>query len=241
MHTTARVTGALWLACIVTSMFGFAMDAGIVVRNGPAATVANLAAHEWRFRLGIAAEVISGLSYLGVTALVYRLLKPVDSSASTAAAFFGVAGVAVGGIGFVGKLAAVVVATSNAALFAISVDQIQALVFFALKLRDQVFSIGMIFFGVQCVLAGMLFARSSLMPTTIGWLLAAGGASYEILAFTSVLQPRVGAGLMLLVMPLALVGEGTTTLWLLVKGIDDAGEHANWGIARQTPRPEVQH
>jgi len=241
MQMTARVTGALWLVCIATSMFGFAMDAGIVVRNAPAATVANLVAHESRFRLGIAAEVISGLSYLGVTALLYRLLKPVDSSVSTAAAFFGVAGVAVGGIAFIGKLAAVVLATGNAALTAIPVAQIAALALFALKLRDQVFSIGMIFFGVQCVLAGLLIARSALMPATIGWLLAVGGASYEIFAFASVLQPRVGARLMILVMPLSLVGEGLTTVWLLVKGINDEGEQSDRRMAPPTPRPQAQH
>lgn len=241
MGPPGRATGALWLTCIVTSMFGFALDAGIVVRDAPAATVANLLAHESRFRFGIAADVISGLSYLGVTALLYRLLKPVDSRVSTAAAFFGVAGVAIGGMAFIGKLAAVILASGGAVRAALPASQIQALTWFALTLRDQVFSIGMIFFGVQCVLAGLLIARSRLMPSAVGWLLALGGGSYEILAFASVLQPHVGPRLMLLVMPLALVGEGVTTLWLLAKGINDEAVQSDARIVRTMARPQSQH
>src|SRR5437763_13358889 len=97
-RSTARMAGGLWWLCIVAGIVGFIAGAPLVVANDAAATAANILAKESLFRFGFAADLISGVSYLGVTAFMYYLLRPVSRSLSILAAFFGLVGIAIGGI-----------------------------------------------------------------------------------------------------------------------------------------------
>jgi hypothetical protein len=215
----ARIAGVLWLTCIVSGIVSFAADSSLTVRGNAAATAAKILANEPLFRISFAADVVSGLSYVGVTALLYYLLKPVGRSLSALAAFFGVAGVAVGGVAWLLHILPVVLLRGDAYLTAFTTTQLQAVAFLAAKLRMQVFTIGMAFFGLQCFFVGYLISRSTFLPRALGILLALGGACYVIVSFTSYLAPSAG-GLVMIMMPIALVGEGSLTAWLLVKGVD---------------------
>jgi hypothetical protein len=136
------------------------------------------------------------------------------------AAFFGVGGVAIGGIAWIGSLTSLVLLRGGPHLSALTTAQLQAMALLALDLRLQVFSVGMVFFGIQCVVAGCLIARSTFLPHALGVLLAIGGSGYVIISFLSFLAPALGARVGLFVMPIALVGEGSLTVWLLAKGVD---------------------
>ena len=56
----------------------------------------------------------------------------------------------------------------------------------------------------------------------LGILLMLGGASYIINSFTNFVAPGAGSHLMPFVVPIAILGEGALTLWLLVKGVKTA-------------------
>ena len=90
----------------------------------------------------------------------------------------------------------------------------------SLKLQMQVFSIGMVFFGIQCISIGYLVARSTFLPRILGVLLAIGGTCYLISSFANFLIPSFGARLLPFIMPVALIGEGSLGLWLIVKGVN---------------------
>ena len=215
----ARIAGGLWLLCIVAGIVGFIAGAPLIVANDAAATAANILANESLFRLGFAADLISGLSYLGVTVFIYYVLKPVSRSLSLLAAFFGLAGVAIGGVAWVSNLAPLILLHGDQYLSAFTTSQLQAMALVALKLQMQVFPIGMVFFGIQCILIGYLVARSTFLPRILGLLLAIGGTCYVIASFANFLLP-LGARLVPFVMPVALIGEGSLALWLLVKGVN---------------------
>src|SRR5258706_4381599 len=100
----ARIAGGLWLLCIIASVGGIIASVGgfiaaapLIVANDAAATAKNILANESLFRLGFAADLTSGLSYLGGTVFLYYVLKTVSKSLSLLAAFFGLAGVAIRG------------------------------------------------------------------------------------------------------------------------------------------------
>jgi len=141
-------------------------------------------------RLAFAATQFGGLCYLGVTVLLYALFKPVDTSVSLFAAACGVAGVASG--------AASDVSASAAA---------------------QGFYVSMVFFGSQIVAVGYLITRSNLIPRALGVLLILGGSVYLVNSFMNCLSPTVGAHLAPFVIPIAILGEGSLTLWLLIRGV----------------------
>ena len=216
----ARIAGGLWLLCIVAGIGGFIAGSRLIIANDAAATAANILGNESLFRFGFVADLISGLSYLGVTVFIYYVLKSVSRSLSLLAAFFGLAGVAIGGVAWVSHLAPLVLLHGDQYLSAFTTSQLQAMALIALKLQMQVFSIGMVFFGIQCILIGCLVARSTFLPRVLGVLLSVGGLSYVIVSFTNFLLPLLGARLTPFIMPVALIGEGSLTVWLLVKGVN---------------------
>jgi Domain of unknown function (DUF4386) len=214
----ARLTGLLWLTCIVTGLVAYALAFPLISRGDAATTATNILANPLRFRIAFALDLTSSASYLGVTALLYHLLRPAGRSLSFTAAFFGLGGVAISGISYTGQLAALSL-LRGAGFSAFTTSQLQALALVAVQLRFQVFVIVMAFFGIQCLLAGIAIARSGLMPRALGALLALGGASYVIVSFVDFLAPEIGARLAPFVMPIALIGEGAITAWLLAKGV----------------------
>lgn len=216
----ARMAGGLWLLCIVTSVGSFLAASPLIVANDAAATAANILASESLFRLGFAADLISGVSYLGVTVFLYYVLKPVSRSLSLLGAFFGLAGVAIGGAAWVIHLTPLLLLHGDQYLTAFTTGQLQAMALTALKLQVQVFGIGIVFFGIQCISIGYLVARSTFLPRTLGILLAIGGTSYVISSFANFLTPSFGPHLMAFTLPVALIGEGSLTVWLLVKGVN---------------------
>src|SRR5262245_48481021 len=141
-------------------------------------------------RLAFAVNEFAGVCYLGVTVLLYQLFKPVNASLATFAACCGLAGVAAGS-GLSGGR------TDPPTLG---------------------FTIPMVFFGVQIITVGWLITRSTLIPRVLGVLLALGGSSYVINSFTNFLSPELGAHVMPFIVPIAILGEGSLTLWLLLKG-----------------------
>jgi hypothetical protein len=216
----ARIAGGLWLVCIVTGVVSFIAGSSLMVRNDAVATAANILANESLFRLGFVAELISGASYIGVTVFLYYVLKPVSRSVSLLAAFFGLGGVAIGGGAFLSRLAPLVLLRGDTYLSAFTTSQLQALALASLKLYVLGFSIGMVFFGFQCILIGCLVARSMFLPRVLGVLLSLGGLSYVIVSLTNFLLPLLGTRLTPFIMPLALIGEGSLTVWLIVKGVN---------------------
>ena len=216
----ARIAGACWLLCIVAGMVGFIAAGPLIVANDAAATATNILANESLFRFGFAANLISGLSYVGVTVFMYYVLKPVSRSLSLLAAFFGLAGVAIGGVAWVSNLVPLTLLHGDQYLSALTASQLQALSLAALKLQTHVFFIGMVFFGIQCISIGYLVARSSFLPRILGVLLGLGGTCYVIASFANFLLP-LGARLMPFVVPVALIGEGSLTVWLLIKGLNE--------------------
>jgi hypothetical protein len=142
-------------------------------------------------RLAFAANLLGAVCYLGVTVLLYALFKPIDAGISLFAAACGLAGVAGG-----------------AALSLVKSDP-----------PAQGFYVEMVFFGFQILSIGYLITRSTLIPRLLGVLLMLGGASYVINSFTNFLAPALGAHVAPFIIPVAILGEGALTLWLLVKGV----------------------
>ncbi len=216
----ARIAGGLWLMVIAAGVTAFVIRTPLIVRGDAAATATNIMASESLFRLGFAADLMAGVFYMGVTVLLYGLLKPVSRSLSLLAAFFGLAGVAIGSATSLTNLATLVLLRDGQYSSAFTTSQLQAMAMMSLRLYIQGFNIAMAFFGFQCLLIGYLIVRSTFLPRILGALLAIGGSSYVISSFATFLSPAFGARLSPYIVPAALLGEGSLTLWFLVKGVN---------------------
>jgi Domain of unknown function (DUF4386) len=79
------------------------------------------------------------------------------------------------------------------------------------------YGVALIPFGLHCVLTGYLIVRASFLPRVLGILMAMAGFGYLMF-----LWPPLGDRLFFpyIVVP-GVVGEGSVTLWLLLKGVNN--------------------
>lgn len=218
-ETTARLAGALWLIVIVVSIASIVAAPSVNTSGSPAETAASVLAAETSYRLAFALLFVGSLCYLGVTVLIYELLRPVNKSVALFGAFASLAGLTIGAASAVNELGALALLkeASNAAPAA--ANQLQTIA--QVLLRDgPEFKVSMVFFGCHVASTGYLILRSTFLPRIIGGVLVAGGSSYIITSFASFVAPAVGARLSPLVIPIAILGEGSLTLWLLFKGVN---------------------
>jgi hypothetical protein len=217
--TTARLTGALWLAVIVASLIDVLVVPSLNATGTPAQTAASVLAAETPYRLGFAANFFASVCYVGVTALLYELMRPVGRGLALFAAFAGLAGIIIGAASAVDELAAIGLIHDAVQAAPATASQLQTIAQLAFRPGAE-FAVSMVFFGFQIAAVGYLILRSTFLPRAIGAVLALGGTSYVIISFAKFVAPAVGARLAPLVIPIALLGEGALTLWLLFKGVD---------------------
>jgi len=217
--TTARLAGFLWLVVILVSIAAIGAPS-INLHGTPAETAASVLAGETAYRLAFSELLFGGLCYLGVTALLYELLKPVNPSVAFFGALASLAGLTVGAASGVHTLSALGLLRDASSTAPDAVNQLQTIAQAALREDPAEFKIGMVYFGCHVASIGYLILRSNFLPKIIGGLLVAGGSSYVITSFATFIAPAVGARVSPFVIPIALLGEGSITLWLLIKGVN---------------------
>jgi len=226
---TARMAGLCYLLMMVVGVLTALPSRGLVVAGDAAATATNIIAHPFRVQLGIAGEFLVVAFYVGVTALLYSLLKAVNHTVSLLAAFFSLVACAIQGAAVLFLMAPVAALGDATYLSAFAPQQIQPLALFSLKLYGQAYSIALVFFGFYCFLIGCLVFRSTFLPRIIGVLMAIAGVSW--LTF---LSPALCLSLRPYNMATA-VGELALTLWLLGAGVNEVRwrEQAGERLERQ--------
>jgi hypothetical protein len=219
-QTTARLAGLFWLIVIAVSIVAIVVSPTISLRGTPADTAASALAVESGYRLGFSLLLFGGVCYLGVTALLYQILKPVSGSVALFGALASLAGITVGAASGVHTLGALALLHDATNATYVAASQMQAIAQASFREDPPEFRMGMIYFGCHVASIGYLILRSNFIPKIIGAILVAGGSSYFIASFTTFVAPELGARLTPFVIPIALLGEGSITLWLLIKGVD---------------------
>jgi len=213
----ARIAGVFYLLTIVARMFVEIFVRTRLVRFDDAATTAaNIMTHEPLWQWGFAADIISFASYIALAGLLYELLKPVNRSLSLVAAFFSLAASVVQAISSLFHLAPLFLMGGAPYLRVFTAEQLQALALVFLRLRAAAYhNIGLVFFGVYCLLVGILILRSTFLPRILGVLMVLAGLSYVLF-----LSPPLARSLQPYILIFPGVGQISLTLWLLVIGVN---------------------
>jgi hypothetical protein len=215
----ARITGVLYLVIIVGGLFSeVVVRAGALVAHDAAATARNILASESLFRLGFASDVVVFLSDVAVAVLLYVLLQPVSRTLSLAAAAFRLTGTAIYGVNLLNHIGALLVLGDATPLAASEPAQAQALSALFLELHRYGYDLGLAFFGLHCLLLGVLLWRSREFPGILGILMGLAAINYLVGSFTLFLHPE-GAPLIAPIYVVALVAELSLCLWLLIRGV----------------------
>lgn len=190
----------------------------IVEPGNAAATAANIKASGGLFRFGFLADSVMSLCDIALAVLLYVLLKPVSKTIALMAMCFRLIQTAVIALNLLHYHAAIIALSGSEYTAAFGTEQINALASFLLDLHSHGYDLGLLPFGVSCLLLGYLVYRSGYLPKFIGVLLVAAGFTYLIGSYTRFLFPAY----VQTVMPIyivAIVAELAMSLWLLIKGV----------------------
>jgi hypothetical protein len=111
-------------------------------------------------------------------------------------------------------------------------NQLQVVSYLFMKLHDYGFGVGLIFFGMVCLVEGRLIYKSNFLPKTLGVLLQVAGLCYLTNSFAMLLSPALANALTPYILVPPLVAELGLALWLLIKGIDVA-KWKEWFVPEQ--------
>lgn len=180
--------------------------------NDAALTSANILSHTTLFYLGFAGNIVSVMGYLVVTALWYRLFKPVNRNMAIVAAFIGGAAcviLAIGTVCYVAPISILAGVTAGPAL-----QQAQGFALVLIKLYGQCYNTSLIFFALYGVLTGYLAYRSTFLPRVLGIAFIVAGIGWLVFIW-----PPLAKALYPWMLATGL-GEGVFALWLMIKGVN---------------------
>jgi hypothetical protein len=213
----ARLIGLVYLSYFLIAFLGDFFIKRVVVAGDPAATATNLLAHEATYRAGFAIGLVGNVIYVALTALFYRLFKPVNRTISLLMAFFSLVGCTTQIIAGVLELVPLVVLRDSQLLGAFKDEQLRAAALVSLRVYSQTFYISFVLFGLFDFLLGYLIFRSTFLPRIFGvWMMIAGVGAMTFL------YPPLGIALKSVVLPVAGLAEVGFMLWLIVKGVNVA-------------------
>lgn len=223
LKTTARITGALYLALAITGLLGFLMvRPALLDPADAAATAANLVEKEGLARLGIALEYGIVLSQALVAIWFFQLFRSAHAVAAGAIAAFGL----------VNAVAILASAAAMTGALAVALDPSLAPGGDAGATAQLLYSLstaswagGALFFGLWLIPMGYAVVVSDWMPRLLGQVLMVGGAAYVVSAFSAILWPAAPAAVEMVLVGLATIGEFWMIGFLLILGVrDKAGE-----------------
>lgn len=225
--TRGRVLAALYLVLIAGGIIAQGLIAdGLVVRNDAAKTAANILAHKSLYRLGFTIFMIEMIAQVGVTALFYDLLKPVDRSVARISLILGLTGSGIKTLARAFYYTPLLLLGGAPYLSVVEPAQLEALALAFININNRCAGIALIFFGGETLLRGWLIFRSGFLPRFLGVLSMIGGVGW-----LTYLWPPLGSQLFIGLALFAIAAVLVTCGWLFMRGVDDVQWRARAALA----------
>jgi hypothetical protein len=218
----ARLAGLCYLLVIGTGLFSevFVRQA-LRVPGDALLTAQNILANESLYRWGFTADLINFTIGLPSLLIIYILFKQVNKYLTALAIMFAVVQTAIIATNLLNQLTPLLILGNETYLNAFLPEQKAALVLVSLNTQAQGYAIGLVFFGVYCLIIGYLIATSHLVPKILGALYAIAGACYLVNSFTMFLSKDFDNPLFVYLAIPIFIGELSLCLWLLIKGVKE--------------------
>lgn len=217
----ARLTGVFYILVIILAGFSQGYVRGTLSDPGNAqATMENIVASERLFRLGLISDLIAFMLDVLISILLYQFLKPVHKTlALIATAFRLLAHPAIASLNLLNHYMALQMANGQGYLVALGDDQREIWTMLFMNVHNAGYLLAGAFFGIHCLLLGVLMYRSPSFPKLVGVLMILAAGGYLLETFGNFMIPGYEAVLADVVGFSAATGEVSLTLYLLIKGI----------------------
>jgi hypothetical protein len=211
----ARVAGFLYLLANLPAPFALVyLPSQLIVRGDAAGTANNIMASESLFRLGIVGLLFNSIANIFLVLALYQLLKVVNKNTASLMVIFMLVVVPIGMLNELNNLAVLQLLSGADYLNVFTTEQLQALMYFFLRLHGQGLNIAQIFWGLWLFPMGYLVFKSGFIPRVLGILLMIGCFGYVIQSFAAFLGYNVS------LIFFTSWGELLLVLWLLIKGVN---------------------
>jgi hypothetical protein len=218
INKTARIAGFLYFLLAPLGFFGGMYIPSLIVSGDATATVNNILAHLWLYRLSIICALSVPIVNIFLVLQLYKLLKPVNKNSAVLMVVFIVAVAPIAMFNELSLFAVLHLLNHPDYLRTFSMDQLYSQVMFFLDLNHYGFFIVAIFWGLWLFPLGQLIFKSGFLPKAIGILMVIAGFGYVFDSFMFFLLP----GLNMSISKYTFIGELVLLLWLLVKGVNVA-------------------
>lgn len=215
MGSASRIAGvAILLISVLAGVANFVAVEGLVTQGDAAQTAQDVMASEGLFRLGIVTLfLVVGLDVVVAWAL-YRVFSPVSRAVSLLAAGFRLVYAGVFLVAISQLVSAVHLLGTDPSLSAFTPAQLQAQALSGINAYTDVWTAGLVLFGIHLLLVGYLAYRSGYVPRFLGVLLAVAGLGYGLDSVATVLSDGAWTD----VSAVTFIGEFALALWLVVRG-----------------------
>lgn len=216
----ARLSGALYLAIIVLGVFAeLFVRSSLFVPGDPGTTAARIIAAHGLFRVGFLADSLMFLCDVALAVLLYVILRPAGRTLALVAMCFRLTQTAVLALNLLHYHAALLLLGGGPYAAALEPGQLHALSYLFLDLHRHGYDLGLLLFGLHCLILGRLIFTSRFLPKWLGILTIAAGVTYLVGSYTRFLLPEY-VDVVAPIYGVAFVSELSLGLWLLVKGVD---------------------
>lgn len=220
LQSKARLTGLLYLLVIILAGFSQGYVRGtIYMPTDPQATLANIASSEWLFRFGLVSDLLAFMIDAVISILLFQLLKSVNITlAAVAAVFRLLAHPAIASLNLLNHYMALQAAGGGGLMSDLGIEQQEIWTMVFMNAHNAGYLLAGAFFGIHCLLLGILLYRSVSFPKVLGLLMVAAAGGYLLETFGNFMFPGHQSVLANIVGFTAAIGEVSLTLYLLIKG-----------------------
>jgi len=221
LKKTARSAGILYIIMDVFMIFGgMYVDSKNYVPGDAVATVNNILASEWLFRLGFVSSLVGLILQLFLVHVLYELFKSVDKGQARLMVIFIVAGVSVAFLYTLFQFAPILLLSDTGHLSAFNPAQLQTLSMVFFEMYENGVQIAEVFWGLWLIPLGLLVYKSRFLPKVLGFLLIVGCFGHLLSFLSTFLFPDYSA-ILNPISEMVMFGELPIFLWLLIKGVKD--------------------
>lgn len=216
----ARIAGFLYLLIIVLGLIAqmFVRDS-LVDYNNATITSKNIVGSEFWFRFGFVSELMMLACDIGVTTILYLLLRERNRNLSLLSTFFRITSIIILGVVALSHYITLFFLRGDEYLSVFNSDQLAAFALLSIKVHGAGYNISLLFFGIHLIILGYLIHITQCFPRVLATLLFIGGICYFVNSITWFLFPHLAKTIYPAILIPCSIGELFFTLWLLIKGV----------------------
>jgi hypothetical protein len=226
-YKAARIAGFMFLFSFIAPTLNWTfLLSKLIVAENVIATAKNIMANELLFRIGITIELIMSIGLIVLALALYTILKPVNKDLALLALLLKLVEATIVAVIVLVNFMALQILNGEAYLTAFTPEQLQVPVGLILNAHTTLYSIPMVFLGLDMMVFSYLFFKSKYIPKIL--------ASFGILSFALILihalmyiiAPKYAAMLISQIIFYSPSGlfEIIIGIWLLSKGIKISSE-----------------